>query len=239
MNNHHRIAIRTRNLSKVLGGRPVLRGIALDIVEGQRVAFLGPNGAGKTTLLRCLAGSLRPSGGLVEWFGASPRANPAARRLVGLVGHESHLYPHLTLRENLVFAARMCDVRDPAGRACQLIEEIGLRSSRDHLPGRVSRGMRQRVAIARAIVHDPPILLLDEPFAGLDEPGARWLFRLLVGSTNQARTVCFATHDRTRAERLADRLIELRTGQACEITPGDAASSSASSAARPLAARAA
>ncbi len=153
-------AISARRLSKRFGARRVLDAIELQVAAGQCVVLTGANGAGKTTLLRCLASLLRPSDGEVRWFGQSS-ADPAARRLIGMVAHETRLYPHLTLRENLVFAARMHDVAGPRRRADELLAAVGLAAHADRLPPALSRGMRQRAAVARAILHDPPILLLD------------------------------------------------------------------------------
>ena len=100
--------------------------------------------------------------------------------MIGMVAHENRLYPQLTLRENLVFAARMCGVQQPVQRADQLLHRVGLTAFCDHRPTQISKGMRQRVAVARALVHDPQILLFDEPFSGLDEAGSRWLMELLM-----------------------------------------------------------
>ena len=130
-----------------------------------------------------------------------------------MAAHESRLYPHLTLRENLVFAARMYGVPEPTCRADQWLDDFGLRSFADHLPAQVSQGMRQRVAIGRAVVHEPPILLLDEPFSGLDARGIEWLLQLLLGLRRQGRTLCFVTHDKGISRRLADRELLLHAGR--------------------------
>lgn len=210
-------AIQTRGLCKSFGGRPVLRELDLNVAEGEAVALTGANGAGKTTLLRCLASILRPRSGEVRWFGQSAAANPAARRLIAMVGHETRLYPHLTVRENLIFAARMCDVGQPARRADQLLESIALPAHAHRFPAEISRGMRQRVAIVRALVHDPPILLLDEPFSGLDQQATDWLIGLWRDMHLRQRTVCFTTHDRQQAEHLCDRVLRLCSGRAEEV----------------------
>jgi ABC-type multidrug transport system ATPase subunit len=207
------LAIRVRGLSKVFGRQAVLSDIDLDISAGESVALTGANGAGKTTLLRCLASVIRPTAGEVRWFGRPTVGDPAARRLIGMAAHESRLYPHLTLRENLLFAARMCDVCEPLRRADELLENIGLRPYAERVPAEISKGMRQRVALARALVHDPPILFLDEPFSGLDVDGAEWLCRLLGDLRTRGRTICFAIHDADKVRRLADRVIELRSGR--------------------------
>jgi heme exporter protein A len=210
------IAIRVRGLSKAMGGRAVLRAIDLDVSAGQSVALTGANGAGKTTLLRCLAGVLRPTSGDVYWLGQPAWGHPAARHLVGMVAHQSLLYPQLTLRENLVFAARMHGLPQPLVRADELLEAIGMQRHADRTPATISQGMRQRLAIARALVHDPPILLCDEPFSGLDAAGVAWLSRVLVDLRDRGRTLVCALHDEEAIRRLADRVLEIRAGQLAE-----------------------
>jgi heme exporter protein A len=207
------IAIEVRQLSKSFGHRLVLNEVDLDVAEGECVALEGANGAGKTTLLRCLSSVIRPTAGSVRWFGRPALGAPAARRLIGMVAHESRLYPHLTLRENLVFAARMYDLPKSLQRADELLADIGLRPHADRMPTELSRGMRQRLVVARAVVHDPPILLLDEPFTGLDAEGTNWLLRLLMNHRARGKTLCFALHDEERMQALADRVLELRRGR--------------------------
>jgi heme exporter protein A len=210
-------AIQTRSLSKVFGHRRVLSEIDLDVARGESVALTGANGTGKTTLLHLLASALRPSAGEVRWFGRPATGAPAARRLIAMVAHETFLYPHLTLRENLIFAARMCDVPGPARRADDLLRSIGLASHAHRSPTRISQGMRQRVAVARALVHDPRILLLDEPFSGLDAQGADWLLNLLLHLRDRGRTLCFAVHDEQKVRRLAHRVVRLQSGRLEEL----------------------
>lgn len=214
MNQHP--PIRVRELSKRYGARTPLADVSFDVPPGQCVVFSGANGAGKTTLLRCLAGSLRPSGGEVLIFGR-PVTEPAARQALGVVAHESRLYPHLTLRENLLFAARMYGLPEPAARTDALLAEIDLAAHARCRPAQVSRGMRQRAAIARALIHDPPVLLLDEPFANLDAQAAAWLFARLSALRRQERTLCLVLHDQQQARALADRILELRGGRACDV----------------------
>ena len=206
-------AISVVNLTKTLGGLTVLDKLSFDIAQGYTVALVGANGAGKTTLLRCLAALLRPTSGEVRWFGRAAAANPAARRSIGMAAHDSRLYPHLTLKENLLFAARMSDVRDPMVRADELLQDAMLASHADKMPSQISRGMRQRLALARSNVHEPPILLLDEPFASLDRDGANWLFRHLEKLREEKRTVCFVSHDDHTVRRLADWVLSLQTGR--------------------------
>jgi heme ABC exporter ATP-binding subunit CcmA len=216
------IAVEALRLAKALGRRVVLQDVDFQIGAGQRVALVGANGAGKTTLLRCLASLTRPSAGEVRWFGQPARGNLEGRRRLGLVAHDSLLYPHLTLQENLVFAARMCDVAEPRQRAQALLDSTGLRPHGHRLPATVSRGMRQRLSIARALVHRPQILLLDEPFAGLDAEGVEWLVELLAGLGHAGQTVCFTAHDEAIIARLADRVLEVRSGRVYEVSQASA-----------------
>jgi heme exporter protein A len=190
-----------------------------EIAEGQIVAITGANGSGKTTLLRCLASLSRPTAGEVRLLGHPASGVAVVRRSVGLAAHETFLYPYLTARENLVFTARMHDVPDPERRADQLIRSVGLSRHADRWAVKLSRGMRQRLAVVRALVHDPPILLLDEPFSGLDEAAAHWLAGLLGDMRARRRTVCFTTHDPQAARSLADRIFHLQSGRLEERKP--------------------
>jgi heme ABC exporter ATP-binding subunit CcmA len=211
------VAVEAKRLSKTFGNQLVLRELDLEISTGEAVAVIGANGSGKTTLLRCLASLLRPSSGDVVWFGRSPFANRSDRRLLGTVGHGSALYPHLTVKENLLFAARMCDVAEPQSRVSELLHASGLDGQADRPAGRISRGTRQRVAILRAMVHEPPILLLDEPTSGLDADGTDWLVSLLNERRDRGCAICFATHDDRLTDGLANRVAELRSGRVHEI----------------------
>ena len=215
------LAIQVRGLSKEFGNRGVLRQIDLDIAVGESLALTGVNGAGKTTLLRCLAGLVRPNAGEVRCWGQPVQGNPAVRRWIGMVAHEQRLYPHLTLRENLIFAARMCRVAEPGRQADESLLRVGLSAYASYLPTQASKGMRQRIAVARALIHAPRILLLDEPFAGLDKQGSRWLLELLLELRAAGRTICFSTHDEAQTHSLAERVLEIQGGRLLERTPAD------------------
>jgi heme ABC exporter ATP-binding subunit CcmA len=212
----NRPAIELDAVSCAFGRQVVLRRLSFAVGAGESVAVRGANGAGKTTLLRCLAAAIRPIAGEVRWFGRPAASNPVARRLIGWVAHETHLYSHLTLQENLAFAARMCGVPKPAQAARQWLGEVGLLDCAGRFPSGLSRGLRQRAAIARALLHDPAILLLDEPFSSLDADGRAWLLRLLAELRDRGRTICFVAHDAEVVEHLADRTLELRSGRVCE-----------------------
>ena len=227
------VAIRTHGLSKEYGHRAVLRQIDLAVFSGQAVGLMGANGAGKTTLLCCLASIVRPTEGEVRWFGRPATAAVSQRRWIGMVAHESRLYPQLTLLENLVFSGRVYGVDQPRRRACKLLAEVGLAAYVDRLPAEVSRGMRQRAAVTRALLHEPRILLFDEPFSGLDTEGVRWLMATLRRQRDAGCAICFTTHDASKATHLADEIWQLNGGRLSELAAaGEAATTDTWQAAR-------
>jgi ABC-type multidrug transport system ATPase subunit len=206
-------AIEARGLSKDYGYQAVLRQIDLAVLPGQTVGLMGPNGAGKTTLLSCLAAIVRPTEGEVRWFGNPASGAVRLRKWIGMVAHESRLYPHLTLLENLVFSGRIYGVPRPRRVAVQRLGEAGLAASIDRLPGEVSRGMRQRAAVARALLHKPRILLFDEPFSGLDTDGVQWLTEILQQLRGAGCAICFTSHDAARTAQVADAIWYLTAGR--------------------------
>jgi heme exporter protein A len=202
-------------LAKRFGRVRALRGLDLRVEAGEVVAILGPNGAGKSTLLRIVAGLMRPSAGTVLVDGQPLGRDPAAvRRRIGLVSHHTMLYDCLTARENLAFAARMFDVAAAFTRLDQLLRALEIDSRADEPVANLSRGMQQRVAIARALLHDPDLLLLDEPHAGLDETASRALAELLGAGERRGRSVLLVTHDLGRGLALAHRAVVLLAGVA-------------------------
>ncbi|MCA9139403.1 MAG: heme ABC exporter ATP-binding protein CcmA [Planctomycetales bacterium] len=205
------IAIQTHQLSKTIGTRRVLREIDWSIAKGECVALLGDNGAGKTTLLRCLAGSLQPTAGQVRWFGQAVSSDVRQRRIIGMVAHESRLYQPLTVRENLLFAARMHSLSDPMKRCDEVLDRVELGFCADRPTREISKGMCQRLSLARALIHDPPILLLDEPFSGLDSAGCDWLLDMLRDRRSEGRAICFSTHG-DDWKHVADRVTRLKDG---------------------------
>ncbi len=191
----------------------ILHEIDLSISKGEVVALMGPNGAGKSTLLTCLAGTLRATGGEIRWFDCAGRCSAAAKRQIGFVGHETGLYGELTALENLMFAARMYGVDSPSERAQMLLDEGRLEPMAHRRVAQLSQGIRRRLAIIRALVHEPLLILLDEPFASLDTDGSEWLERLFQQWRLAKRTVCLASHDIDQSRRLADRIIWLDGGR--------------------------
>jgi heme exporter protein A len=205
--------IEVRSLVKSFGLKPVLRGLDLQVEPGEFLALLGPNGAGKTTLLRILASLSRPSAGLVRIAGHTlPGEAAAVRGMLGVVSHLPLLYGDLSAEENLRFYARMYDLADVERRTAEALELVGLRSRRRDLVREFSRGMQQRLAIARAMLHEPELLLFDEPHTGLDQDAAQMLDELLRLVTSRGQTVIMTSHDLLRSARLATRLDILSRG---------------------------
>lgn len=205
--------IEVRRLVKAFGVKPVLRGLDFDVKPGEFVALLGPNGAGKTTFLRILATLSRPKMGEVRVAGFSlPRQAAAVRQRLGVVSHQPLLYGDLNAEENLQFYARMYALVDYDGRLKQVLQMVGLYRRRRDLVREFSRGMQQRLAIARAILHDPQILLFDEPHTGLDQDASAMLDGLLSEIASGGRTVVMTSHDLSRAAKLADRVDILSRG---------------------------
>ena len=206
--------IEARGLTKVLGGRPVLDGVDLEVRRGECAVLVGPNGAGKTTLLHLVAGLARPDGGQVRVAGVPAHRLPAAlRRRMGLLAHQPYLYEHLTAEENLRFWARIFGVRGARQRIRELLGRFGLLLFA-HDPVRAySRGMVQRLALARVLLHDPDLLLLDEPFSGLDRAGVQLLREVLRELKGAGRTLLLVSHRPDEVAELADRFVVLAAGR--------------------------
>lgn len=200
-------AVAARGVSRRYGGRWVLRDVSLDVPPGDVLLLLGPNGAGKTTLIRILAGLVRPTRGEV-----------ARRAAVGMVAHHSMLYDALTARENLAFFARLHGLADRA-RVMALLELLGLHQVADQRVGTFSRGMVQRLAIARALLHDPALLLLDEPLTGLDESASRIVLGVLWERRAAGGAVVIATHQFAELLDLASRVGFLLGGRLAAVEP--------------------
>jgi heme exporter protein A len=190
------------------GSVRALDGISFSVRPGQTLAIFGPNGAGKTTLLKVLAGLIRPQQGRAHVDGG--------RRAIGWIGHQAQLYNQLTVRENLRFWASLYDV-PPA--AAELLARLGLEEHADRPVRALSRGLVQRVAIARALVHDPAVLLLDEPFTGLDRTAAETLGRLLAQHAAAGRATVLVTHNVEEGTGLATDVAFMRAGRFVHIGP--------------------
>jgi heme exporter protein A len=203
-------ALELEGLARHYGEREALSGVSLSLAAGQTLVVFGPNGAGKTTLLRVLATLLRPHAGSVHVLGSSlPNEAWAVRGRVGLLGHEPLLYRELTARENLRFHARLHGVGDE--RVGELLESVAMAARASEPLRTLSRGMVQRVAVARAVLHDPELLLLDEPHSNLD-PAAIELVAPLIGATS-GRTRVICSHDPTGDLGQADVVLGLRAGR--------------------------
>lgn len=205
--------ITVKKLVKRFGLKTVLRGLDFEVQPGEFVALLGPNGAGKTTFLRILASLSRPSLGEVSIAGHKlPGEAAQVRARLGVVSHLPLLYGDLTAEENLRFYARMYGVREHDARITEVLEMVGLESRRRDLVRTYSRGMQQRLAIGRAVLHDPEVMLFDEPYTGLDQDASSMLDEVLKTVAAQGRTVVMTSHDLARAEELATRFDILSRG---------------------------
>jgi heme ABC exporter ATP-binding subunit CcmA len=207
-------------LSKLYEQRPVLRNVSFSVPAGQTVVIFGPNGAGKTTLLRVLATLAKPSTGSAAIAGYDLAAEAdTVRSIIGYVGHQPHLYEELTARENLLFFARMFGLRDGAARADMLLARVGLKAKADGRVGSLSRGQVQRLALARGVLHDPAVLLLDEPDTGLDAEALALLGDLVRERRAAGGSVLLTTHHIERGLELADAALVLVRGRLVHSGP--------------------
>ena len=205
--------IRLNGVVKQYGLNPVLRGVDLNVEQGQFVTLVGPNGAGKSTLMGIVATLLQPTSGEVFVGGWQlPEQADRVRRHIGLVSHHSLLYRDLTAAENLSFFARLYRMEDADAHIADALHRVGLYARQRDPVGTFSRGMVQRLTIARATLHEPDVLLLDEPYTGLDQEATYLLDELLRGETARGRTILMITHDLGHGLGLADRLAILYGG---------------------------
>ena len=206
--------ITVRKLVKRFGPKVVLRGLDFDVEPGEFVALLGPNGAGKTTFLRILASLSRPVMGQVSIAGYQlPQQAAAVRQRLGVVSHLPLLYGDLTAEENLRFYGRMYNIPMMDQRITDVLELVGLSARRRDLVRTFSRGMQQRLAIGRAVLHDPEVMLFDEPHTGLDQDACEMLDTVLQDVAARGRTVVMTSHDLARASDLASRFDVLSKGK--------------------------
>jgi heme exporter protein A len=206
--------INVKNLVKRFGPKVVLRGLDFEVEAGEFVAILGPNGAGKTTFLRILASLSRPVMGSVYIAGYQlPQQAAAVRRRLGVVSHLPLLYGDLTAEENLRFYARMYSIQEMDSRITEVLAVVGLEARRRDLVRTFSRGMQQRLAIGRAVLHDPEVMLFDEPHTGLDQDACEMLDTVLQEVAARGRTVVMTSHDLARVADLASRFDVLSKGK--------------------------
>lgn len=207
--------LQLQGLGKTIGTRRILRELAADFSGGRRYLLTGPNGSGKTTLLKIIAALMTPTAGRILWQGrALTRSDLAYRRQVSFLSHRLYMYEELTGRENLEFFAGLYDVADPARRAEELLEQVGLRHFMNERVRDYSQGMKQRLGVARAVAHQPTILLFDEPFTGLDLRGID-LLRQLLGDVLApgTGTLILTTHEPELGWQLAEEYLYLERGE--------------------------
>jgi len=209
--------VAVEDLSRHFGRRRALSRITLTATSGSIVGLLGPNGAGKSTMMAILGTLLRPSAGRVR-YGAhdADTSGKGLRAAIGVLGHDLFLYPELTAHENLAFFAALHGAADPAAAADAALATAGLADRRDDPVGSFSRGMRQRVALERALIHQPRLVLLDEPFTGLDDASTAKLVARLNDLRAAGAIVILATHDLDVADGLLDHAVFLRDGRMME-----------------------
>jgi heme exporter protein A len=205
-------AVAADGVWKYFGDYPALRGASLDVAKGACVALLGRNGAGKTTLLRILASLSKPSKGEITILGRSSRTGEARRR-IGYLGHGIGVYDDLSAIENLTLFGQLAGLADPKAAALAALENVGLIRVKEGLAREFSRGMRQRLAIARAFLHDPDILLLDEPFTSLDDRAIDVLQQLLAAARARGSTIIMSTHQIREAMELSSDVALLERGK--------------------------
>lgn len=224
--------IEVKSLVKSFGSKYALRGVSLRVMPGESLVIFGPNGAGKTTLVRILSSLSRPSGGTVRIGGLDLLKHAdGIRRYLGVVSHAPLLYDSLTAEENLRFFAGLYGMDRPDERIKAMLQRVGLYPRRGDLVRTFSRGMVQRMAIARALLHDPEVLLLDEPDTGLDPQAAEMLHGLLAelsrrpgagdGAIERPRTIVTVTHSIERGLAIADKVIILANGRLAFEAPVD------------------
>jgi ABC-type multidrug transport system ATPase subunit len=207
--------IKLNNLIKQFGRFAALRGVTAEFDSGKFYVILGENGAGKTTLLRALAGLAHPTRGAVSILGKTPQE---ACRELGYMAHPSLLYDEMSGMENLRYFARLYDIAGDE-RCERVIRSVGLDPELSRPVGKYSQGMRQRMSLARALLHDPQILLLDEPFSNVDVQSAREMVGLLKGMRDAGKTIFVVTHQAALLDGVADEFVWMRAGRIVERTP--------------------
>lgn len=212
-------ALTAEALVRAFGGRRAVNGVSLTLHEGACLALFGPNGAGKTTLLRLLGGLLKPSAGTTRLHGQPLPGDAETRRLVGLISHHAMLYPALTVRENVRFAAECQGVIAADDATTRVLTQLRVLDRADTAVRFLSRGLQQRVSIARALVHGPQLVLLDEPYTGLDETGAQALTDALGALKANGATLVLVTHNLSEGLALATQSAIMQSGRFVDEQP--------------------
>jgi ABC-type multidrug transport system ATPase subunit len=207
------LVVEARQVSKRYARTWAVRAVDLQVGRGELVSLLGPNGSGKSTLLRLLTAVTRPTYGQVKIFGQQPRNGLGVRERLGVLPHQSYLYGELTAVENLHFAATMYGMHAARDDLVEALSHVGLAHVADAQARTFSSGMRKRLALARATLHDPELVLLDEPYGALDVEGIGWVDRFIGELREAKKTLVIATHEIGRALALCDRAVALRGGR--------------------------
>ena len=215
--------VAVHDITRRFDGRTAVEHVTFDLRAGEVLALLGPNGAGKTTTMRLLAGLLTPDAGRIEVAGTvlTPRTSPEVRRRIGLLTETPGLWDRLTVEANLLTYARLYGLDDPGGRVRAALERFELSDRARDPAATLSKGMKQKVALARTLIHDPAVVLLDEPTAGLDPAMARTVRALVAELRDEGRAVLLSTHNLDEAERVADRVAVLRQRLLALAAPED------------------
>lgn len=204
-----------RELTKLYGDFPAVRSISFEVAPGEILGLVGPNGAGKTTTLRCLAGIIAPTSGTLAVAGHDIQRDAiAAKRALAFIPDEPQLFEYLTVEEHLRFIARLYGVADVETRMAPLLRELELDDKRRSLPGELSRGMRQKLAIACGLLHDPSVLILDEPLTGLDPGGIRRMRETIAARAANGAAVILSSHLLNLVEEMCTKLLVVRRGEA-------------------------
>src|SRR3954447_13563057 len=206
--------IEVDGLEKAYGDLTAVQGLSFQVRPREVVGLVGPNGAGKTTTLRCLAGITVPTAGRIRIAGHDLAAEPvAAKQVLAFIPDEPHLFEYLTVEEHLRFVGRLYGVADALVRIPRMLQELELDGKRAALPGELSRGMRQKLAIACGLLHDPSVLILDEPLTGLDPGGIRRMRETISARAAQGSAIILSSHLLGLVEELCTKLFVLRRGE--------------------------
>ena len=215
------LVVDAREVSKRYARTWALKQVDLEVAQGELVSLLGPNGSGKSTLIRVLTASTRPTYGEVRIFGQQPKNGENARERMGVLPHQSFLYDELTALENLRFAATMYGIAAGKDLMLDALAHVGLAHVANAQARTFSSGMRKRLALVRATLHDPELVILDEPYGALDVEGIGWVDRFIAEQRDAGKTLVIATHEIGRALALCDRAVQLRAGRVIFNGPTD------------------